>query len=143
MIMDAMMPLVSHAPRPQMYSSSSREAKNGGTVSMCVESVTVEPLAPLREDVEAARLHLDALDAAVEAGGERRQVVEEELPDALFVVGDRFDIDQRARELENVHKSIIRGGGTREGKRRRRTAGVSSIPIALHPPEKRVTVSRY
>ena len=39
-IMDAMMPLVSHAPRPQMYSSSSREGKNGGTVSMCVESVT-------------------------------------------------------------------------------------------------------
>ena len=34
------MPLVSQAPRPQMYSSSSREGKNGGTVSMWVESVT-------------------------------------------------------------------------------------------------------
>ena len=40
LIMLAMMPLVSQAPRPQMYSSSSREAKNGGTVSMWVESVT-------------------------------------------------------------------------------------------------------
>ena len=39
-IMDAMMPLVSHAPRPQINSPSSRDAKNGGTVSMCVESVT-------------------------------------------------------------------------------------------------------
>ena len=38
--MEAMMPLASQAPRPQMCSSSSREAKNGGTVSMWVESVT-------------------------------------------------------------------------------------------------------
>ena len=36
----AMMPLVSQAPRPQMKSASSREVKNGGTVSMWVESVT-------------------------------------------------------------------------------------------------------
>ena len=42
--MEAMMPLVSHAPRPQTWSSSSREAKNGGTVSMWVESVTVSSL---------------------------------------------------------------------------------------------------
>ena len=68
------MPLVSHAPRPQMWSSSSREAKNGGTVSMWVESVTVSSLAPLREDVEPARLHFDALHAAAEPGGQRRQV---------------------------------------------------------------------
>ena len=40
MIIDAMMPLVSQAARPQMYSSSSREGKKGGTVSMWVESVT-------------------------------------------------------------------------------------------------------
>ena len=39
-IIAAMMPLVSQAPRPQMYSSSSREAKKGGTVSMWVERVT-------------------------------------------------------------------------------------------------------
>ena len=135
------MPLVSQAPRPQMYSSSSREAKNGGTVSMWVESVTVKPLAPLGEHVEAARLHFDALHAAVEAGGQRRQILIEELPDPLFVVGDRFDIDQRACEFEYVHKSIIQGGGTE--RRGRAGCRVSSIPIALHPPEKRVTVSRY
>jgi len=39
--MQAMMPLVSQAPRPQMCSSSSREAMKGGTVSMWVERVTV------------------------------------------------------------------------------------------------------
>ena len=37
---EAMMPFVSHAPLPQMYSSSSREGMNGGTVSMWVDSVT-------------------------------------------------------------------------------------------------------
>ncbi len=73
-----MMPLVSHAPRPQMYSSSSREAKNGGTVSMWVESVTSR-LAPLREHVEAARLHFHALDAAAVARGERRQMSRAEI----------------------------------------------------------------
>ena len=40
-IMDAMMPLVSQAPRPQMYWSSSREGKNGGTVSIWVDNVTM------------------------------------------------------------------------------------------------------
>src|SRR5262249_39126866 len=36
----AMMPFASQAPRPKMNSSSSLELKKGGTVSMCVESVT-------------------------------------------------------------------------------------------------------
>src|SRR6202050_5618562 len=36
----AMIPLASHAPRPQTNSASSREGKNGGTVAMCVASVT-------------------------------------------------------------------------------------------------------
>src|SRR5580658_3022597 len=39
-IMLAMMPLASAEPRPQMNSGSSRDAKKGGTVSMCVERVT-------------------------------------------------------------------------------------------------------
>jgi len=36
----AIIPFASHEPRPQIKSPSSREPKNGGTVSMCVESVT-------------------------------------------------------------------------------------------------------
>ena len=66
LIMAAMMPLVSQAPRPQMNSSSSREGKNGGTVSMWVESVTVGR-SPQREDVEAARLDFDTLGVAADS----------------------------------------------------------------------------
>ena len=36
----ARIPLASHAPRPYRYSSSSNEAKCGGTVSMCVENTS-------------------------------------------------------------------------------------------------------
>ena len=105
----------------------------GGTVSMWVERVTMRGVAPLREDVEAARLDLDALDGAAVARGERRQVVVEVEADPLFVIGDRFDIDQRAREFEDVHKLSVWGGGEREGKDAH-DADASSIPIALHPP---------
>jgi hypothetical protein len=65
----------------------------------------------------------------------------EELADPFFVVGDRFDIDQRACEFEYVHNRSSKGEA-RKGEDAW-TASVSSIPIALHPPEKRVTVSRY
>ena len=109
---------------------------------MWVESVTVERLAPLREDVEAARLHFDALDAAAEARGQRRQVVVEVIADPLLVVGDRFDIDQRAREFENVHK-LPAGEESEREEKNAPTCARPSFPIALHPPEKRVTVSRY
>ncbi len=39
-IMDAAIPLASHAPRPHSVSPSSRGGMYGGTVSRCVESVT-------------------------------------------------------------------------------------------------------
>ena len=71
---------------------------------MWVERVTVRSLAPLGEDVEAAGLDFHALDAAAEVGGERLQVVVEVVADAFFVIGDGFDIDERAREFEDVHK---------------------------------------
>ncbi len=90
------MPLVSQAPRPQMNSSSSREGKNGGTVSMWVESVTSRRVAPARKDVEAAGFDFDLLDGAVVAGGERREIGVEIAADPLFVFADRFDIDQGA-----------------------------------------------
>ena len=89
-------------------------------------------LAPLGEDVEAPRLDFDALDAAAVARGERRQVVVEIVADAFFVVGDRFDIDQRAREFEDVHKMSERGGGEREGKYARADARVF-IPDSAPP----------
>ncbi len=71
-IMEAMMPLVSQAARPQMNSLSSREGKNGGTVSMWVESVTVG--SPKRsEHVEAAGFHVHALHFAVVCAANRER----------------------------------------------------------------------
>ena len=76
----------------------------------------VQPLAPLREDVVAPRLDFDPLDAAVELRGERGKILVEKLADAFFVAGDRFDVDQRACEFEDVHKRSTGEGGEREGK---------------------------
>src|ERR1035437_2893315 len=101
-----------------------------------------ERVPPLREDVEAARLDLDPFEAAIEALDQRRQIVVEVIADPLLVVGDGFDIDQRAREFEDVHKQPA-GGGERKRRKERARCTRPSFPIALHPPEKRVTVSRY
>jgi hypothetical protein len=70
------------------------------------------------------------------------RIVEEEVAGPLLVIGDGFDIDQRAREFENVHKRPLGEEKPGEGEDTPR-AGVPSIPIALHPPELRVTVGRY
>jgi len=85
-----------------------------------------ERVPPLREHVEAARLHFDALEAAVEPGGERREIVVEVMADPLLVVGDRFDIDQRAREFEYVHKPPAGGGSEREEKNALNARGLHS-----------------
>jgi hypothetical protein len=93
---------------------------------MWVESVTVSESPPLREHVEAARLHFHALEAAVEPRGERREIVVEVMADPLLVVGDRFDIDQRAREFENVHKPPAGGGERKRGKNAPNARGLHS-----------------
>jgi len=128
----AIMPLVSQEARPQMCSPSSREAKKGGTVSNVGGKRDGERVPPLGEDVEAARLDLEALDAAVKPNGERREIVVEVVADALLVVGDRFDIDQRAREFEYVHKAPA-GGGERTEKRRTRQVHAAFIPDSAPP----------
>src|SRR5579883_1547424 len=97
------------------------------------------PFAETREHIVAARLDLDQLHRAASAHGQRRKELVEVLADALFVVGDRFDVDQRAREFKYVHSRVMaeaRGGETTRGLRAR------SLPIALHPFRKRMTVSR-
>ena len=63
----------------------------------------LQRFAPLREHVEALRLHFHAFDAPAVRGGDRREVIVEEIADPFFVIGNRFDIDQRAREFEDVH----------------------------------------
>jgi hypothetical protein len=69
----AMMPLVSQAPRPQMCSlvfARGEEGRHGVHVGGKRDGQLV---APLREDVEAARFHFDALHVAAKRDGQRRQ----------------------------------------------------------------------
>src|ERR1035437_7759252 len=73
-----------------------------------------ERLAPLREDVRAPRFHFDALDPAVVTSRQWSQVVVEVVAGPLLVIGDGFDIDQCAREFENVHKMSVWGEGEGE-----------------------------
>ncbi len=148
--MAAMMPLVSHAPRPQMNSSSSREVKNGGTVSMWVESVTVSGSPNCANTL--ARRGSTSIASTVppnrSASGSRYSY--RKLPDPLLVVGDGFDIDQLPREFEKIHISkpvgslisrLSRSAYTRQenhkqGRQRERHAARTAdvlFPIALHP----------
>ena len=99
-----------------------------------------EAVSPLGEDVETARFDFEALDASAELGREGGKAGEQEIADAFLVVGDRFDIDQGAREFEDVHSHLGGKPGRRKARPDRRRV---SSPIALHPPEKRVTVGRY
>ena len=66
------MPLVSHAPRPQMNSSSSREG-NVGRHRIHVRRERHDGIAEAREDVAAVRLDFHFFDPAVVRGAEARQ----------------------------------------------------------------------
>jgi hypothetical protein len=69
-----------------------------------------ERAAPLDKDVETPRLHFHALDPAIVKSRQGSQVVVEVLAHPLFVIGDRFDIDQRPCEFEYVHKISVSWG---------------------------------
>jgi hypothetical protein len=103
-------------------------------------------LAPAGEHVVPPRLDLDALDLAAIPRRQGRQVVVQVLAHPLLILGDGFDIDQRARELENVHNdghsSMLPCGDAGRGKsaRARRRA---FYPDSAPPDWDRVTVSRY
>ena len=115
-IMAAMMPLVSQAPRPQMCWSSSREGKNGGTVSMCVESVTVGSPHQARTLLRRGSTGISSACPPCCAASSDRWA-KSTLAHLLFVLGDGFDVHQRAREFENVHSIPInsREGWRKEG----------------------------
>ncbi len=132
LIMAAMMPLVSQAPRPQMCSSSSREAKKGGTVSMWVESVTASRSPHCAKTLKRRGSTSMRSTRPSKRAASGVRIVEQEVADPLFVAGDRFDIDQRARELEDVHKRPY-GGGSQEKERHadsRRVFDPDSAPPA-------------
>ena len=75
---------------------------------MCVESVTTG-LSPVREHVEAVRLHVHALPRAARPGRQMRKMVGQILAHLLLIGRDGIDIDQRARQLENIHNALRDG----------------------------------
>src|SRR4051794_5148276 len=58
----------------------------------------------MRENVEAIFGDRHFFNGSIVALGEDRQVIEEIIADAFFVVRDGFDVDERACEFENVHR---------------------------------------
>ena len=105
-IMEAMMPLVSQAPRPQMNSSSSREGTKGGTVSMWVESVTTGSPKAAKTLKRCGSTSIFST-LPLWAAARRRQIVEQILPDSFFFRSDGRDIDQRSRQFEYVHIASV------------------------------------
>ncbi len=68
-------------------------------MSMCVENVTTGSPQWAKTLKRRSATGIFSTDAAVLVG-ERLEVFEQEVADALLVVGDRFDVDQRSCELE-------------------------------------------
>jgi len=92
-IIEAMMPLASVEPRPQIRASSSLEAKNGGTV-VHVSGERNHRLAPLSKDVETIPFNRAALDAPRSPRGQSREIGDEVFAHGGFVVGDGLDVHQ-------------------------------------------------
>jgi len=64
----------------------------------------VRTVTPLREHIKAPRFYFHTLDSASVARGESGEVVEQEEADGLLIARDGLDIDERACQLEYVHK---------------------------------------
>ena len=91
------MPLASHEPAsPDECVVFARGDERRHRIEVGGER-DVKPLAELREHVVAARFHLQGFDVPAIPRRERAQPVADIQAHALFVVGDRFDIDQRPR----------------------------------------------
>ena len=116
MIMEAMMPLVSQAPRPQICSPSSREGMKGGTVSMWVERTTMG--SPKRTKT-LSRSGSTGIRSAMPSKrrASRSELLEEIIADFALIRSYRFDIDKGPRQLENVHDRICQACTSRFGRR--------------------------
>ncbi len=109
--MDAMMPLVSHAPRPQMKSVVFAGGEEGRDRVHVGGKSDDGGATELRKDVEAVRLDGNFFDqysvgGTIEYGGESGEMVVEEHPDAFLVRSHGLNVDQRSCQLENIHRRI-------------------------------------
>jgi hypothetical protein len=148
-IIAAIMPFASHEPRPQINSASSSEGKKGGTVSMCVESVTMgsphDANILSRFGSTAMRSSRPEVRAAsMESCANKKS--------ATFC--SRLVVDSMSTSARVSSKRFIRTNyfwrERNEREEPRRTARGCCLSIALHPalalaamqPSKRMTVDR-
>ena len=100
----------------------------------------------MRQHVVAMRLYLNALDAAACSRGDLGQMIEQKLPDLLFVGRHRVDIYESARELKQVHNKSLGAFQETRCLVKRQPGGADPLPdSAPSGPEKpsRMTVNRY
>src|SRR5712675_1662106 len=81
-------------------------------------------LAPARKNIEALRLHWHTFDATAVFSGERRKMAKQEFASLGFVVGHRLDVNERARQLKQIHDYFLEWN-EREGKSRRKFGAVT------------------
>src|ERR1700733_13170874 len=116
-----------------MRVASSEDGMKGGTVSMCVEKTTFGKSAsgfrrPLRwrgVDVESAGFDRHLFCLVPEAAKFSPEIISYR----GFVAGNRFDVDQLARERDGVHG----GENSRGGTARKSEAVVSSQNAEVRP----------
>src|SRR4029077_10094769 len=123
-------PLASHAPRPQRNSSSSREGKNGGTVSICVESVTIG-LPQLAKTLKrcASTCMRSRWPPYFAASGERWRNRNSPAPASLFVT-DSISTSARVSSKRSI--VVFQGMERKRREEPKKTRGCRSS-IALHP----------
>ena len=129
-IIAAMMPLASQAPRPQKNSSSSLKGKKGGTVSMCVDSVTIGVPSACK-NVKALRFNLHSFGSRTVFRCERTKIAKQEFAGRVVVKSPTRC--QRARVSAN--RSMVAFCNGIERKRRERPKEIQGChsSIALHP----------
>ena len=95
------MPLASAEPRPQINSvvfTGGEEGRN----RIHVRGERNDWIPPMGKDVEAIGIDGAALDVTGKARGQSRKGLEEIVARGSLVVGNRLDIHEPARKMENV-----------------------------------------
>ena len=81
-----------------------------------------------------------ALDLGVVTRGQRRKMREEILGHRLFLAGGRIEINERARQCEQIHAYLILSGRS-EKKGRKHEDVLGLPPLDSAPPDFRMTVT--
>jgi len=92
------------------------------------------------EEIVAIGRGGEALHPGVVARGQRRKMREEIVRHRLFMAGGRIEINERARECEQIHAYLILSGRSeRKGRKREEVLGL--LPLDSAPSDFRMTVT--